>query len=360
MNRTPLHSLHAQRGAAFGAWSGWELAQDFGDPKAEYMAATQGVALLDRSANSRFRVSGKDALDLLNRLTSNKVNPLPPGSGAGTLLTTNKGRVIDLLHLFATEQGLLMLASPGAQQRVAEWIDAYTFLEEVSLEDATEGTAQIGLLGPGAEGLLRRITGEAPPHLERYGSAGVALAGGQALLLRSDPLNTPGYDLVAPGSQAVALWGALAQAGATPMGETTYDLLRIEAGIPRHGWEVSEEVNPWEVALEEYIHFAKGCYIGQEVVLRLKTYDKVQRRLVRLAFSGPGAQVGAKLRKGEAEAGRLTSVAVHPLTGEQLGLGLVRAALASVGTELNVAGAGEGTAVQAVVKEALAVTTVGV
>ncbi|MBI4200796.1 MAG: aminomethyl transferase family protein [Chloroflexi bacterium] len=338
MNKTPLHDLHQQAGASFTDLSDWRVVTTFGDPAAEYTAGRQGVALLDRSYLGRFKVTGKDALDLLNRLTSNKVDVLPPGTGAGTILLTNKGRIIDLLHLFSLKDHLLMLTSPQTRQRVAEWIELYTFLEEITVRDETDVTAMVSVLGPQAATLLHDVTGRPVESLGPYGSLPATVGGVEVTLLRSDPLDAPGFDLVMPAEQAQTVWSYLAShpTRPSPMGEVAYDALRVEDGLPRFGWEVSEEVNPWEVDLQRYIHFEKGCYVGQEVILRLNTYQKVQRHLVKLTFSSPQAKRGAALRQGDMEAGKVTSVAKHPVSSELVGLGLVRAAFAAPGTEFDV------------------------
>ena len=350
MNRTPLYTPQERAGATFIHLFDWEVASTFGDAAAEYRAATDGVALLDLSYAGRFRVTGKDALDLLNRLSSNKVDVLPPGTGAGTVLPTNKGRVIDLLHLFATEDHLIMVTSPQTRQRVAEWTDLYTFLEDVVPEDVTEATAMLALLGPQAPALLERLTGTPVARMEPYASAPVTVDGKAALLLRTDPVGSPGYYLITPVERAESLWSALA-ADATPIGEEIYNALRIEAGLPRYGWELSEEVNPWEVALHPFIHFDKGCYTGQEVILRLYNYKKVQRQLVALTLSPAGGVEGATLRHGDKEAGRVTSAVQHPLSGETIGLGVVRAAFSDPDTRLEVVNAQGDRVAEAVVRE---------
>ncbi len=336
MNRLPLHHLHQQLGASFTGLADWEVPATYKDAASEYRAATEGVALIDRSYLGRFRVQGKDALDLLNRLSTYKVDVLPEGTGAATVLLTNKGRVIDLLHLFATEDGLLMTTSPHIRQRVAEWVELYTFLEEVSLEDVTERTAMLTLLGPEAEGLLQRLFSIHTAQLELYGSAKASLNGRDATLLRTDPLDSPGYDIIVAAEDAERIWQALVDGGATPVGEEAYNALRIQAGIPRYGWELSEAVNPWEVNLDRYIHFEKGCYTGQEVVLRLFNYNKVQRKLVSLRLTSGDAEKGTKLQAEEKDAGWVSSSAIHPLTGQAIGLGVVRSAHIKEGATLQV------------------------
>lgn len=347
MQPTPLHSLHQRMGASFVSWAGWDVPSRFSDVKTEYQSLVQGAALLERSPLGRFRLSGRDALDLLNRLTTNKVDVLPEGAGAGTVLATNKGRVIDLLHLFATSEGLLMLTSPEMRARVVEWLDTYTFAEDITVEDVTESTAMLGLLGPDSPALLARL-GQTPA-LERYGCAALTIGGVQTTVLRTDPLGAPDYDLVVPATQAEAVWQALTAEGATPVGEAAFNAARIEAGVPRFGCEMNEEVNPWEAGLSAYIHFSKGCYTGQEVILRLYNYDRVQRQLARLRFSQPGVPNGANVMKDGKAVGLVTSSIAHPHTGESIGLGLVRKAVAAEGSVVEVVGEDGATIASAVV-----------
>ena len=352
-SKTPLYNLQKGAGATFTRLAGWEVADTFGGPADEYRAATEGSAVLDCSYMGRFNVTGKDALDLLNRLSSNRVDPLPPGTGAATILTTNKGRVIDLLHLFAVDDRLVMLTSPETRERVAEYIDMFTFLEEATMEDVTEATSMITVLGPSTPDVVRRVTGLSVVSLEPYSSLNVNLDGTAAMVLRTDPAGNTGYDFIVAADRAEAAWSALINAGASPIGERTYNTMRVEAGIPRYGWELSEAVNPWEVNLAQYINFEKGCYIGQEVILRLNTYQKVQRRMARLSFSDATVGADAVLRSEEKDAGIVTSWIEHPQSGEAIGLGLVRSTYATAGAELKVVDkAGEQVAV-ATVREVL-------
>ena len=127
-------------------------------PEDEYRALTSGVGVVDRSDVGRLIVTGDDALDLLNRLSTNELATLEVGSGAATVLTTNKGRIVDLLHVHRDEDRLIVFTSPGSQQRVAEWIDFYTFVEDVAVEDVTRETAMLSLTGLGSTGFLDKLT----------------------------------------------------------------------------------------------------------------------------------------------------------------------------------------------------------
>ena len=127
-------------------------------PVEEYRALNSGAGFIDRSDVGRLICRGEDALDLLNRLSTNELATLEIGSGAATVLTTNKGRIVDLLHVYQGEEGLSVFTSPGNQARVAEWIDFYTFVEDVVVEDRTIETAMMSLSGPGSASLLDDLT----------------------------------------------------------------------------------------------------------------------------------------------------------------------------------------------------------
>jgi folate-binding protein YgfZ len=361
MNRTPLYDVQHKAGAAFTRLWDWEVVDTFGNATAEYSAATESIAVLDRSYMGRFKVTGKDATDLLNRLSSNKVDVLPSGTGTATVLPTNKGRVIDLLHLFALEDLLLMITSPQTRQRVAEWIDLYTFLEEVSLEDVTLETAMITVLGPRSATVLEHATGASVTSMELYHSLSLTVNDVSVTMVRTDPTGTPGYDLIMPLEHAAVVWSALVDPayGAVPIGETVYNVLRTEAGIPRYGWEISEDVNPWEVGLDRFINFEKGCYTGQEVILRLYNYSKIQRRFAGLSFSSPNVSEGAVLRLDGEDTGRITTVITHPVTGATLGLGIVRVANVKEGARLEVVNAQKETVGEAILHELQVMTPVG-
>ena len=308
----------------------------YGDSAAEFAALESGVGLADRSHVGRLRLLGADVLDLLDRLTTNKLETLEPREGLPTVLTTSKGRVVDLLTLTAADGHLLCLTSPGRQEAVAEWIDFYTFSEDVTVEDVSGDTAQLSLAGPGSAALLGAL-GVDVSGLPMFHSRGHALAGADVLAWHTLSAGTPTYELIVPAAAALTVWNALTQAGAVPTGHQAWEAYRVLRGVPIHSAEFSDDTNPLESRLRGAISFNKGCYIGQEVVARLNTYDKVQRSLMSLVLSGP-AQPGDALKSAEgASAGVVTSVAQRPIDGVYVGLALVRHEHATPGATLLVA-----------------------
>lgn len=302
-------------------------------------AATDGLAIADRSHIGRLKLTGEDALDLLNRLSTNKLDDLAPGGVMGSVLTTNKGRIIDLLFIARQDDHLLVLTSPDTRNRVAEWIDFYTFVEDVEIEDITQDTAMFTLLGA-RTALAHPALADLPPNA----SATADIDGVRALAIRSDfhLFGADRIDLIAPLPDAPRLRDALLARGATPISAPALDLLRIQRGIPAHPHELSEDYNPLEAGLWEFISFNKGCYIGQEVVARLNAYDKIQRHLVTLSWQAPDDPAPqAALYHADRRVGALTSVA-PPEAGKPIGLGYVRKAHAELGTSLRaVSGAGD-------------------
>ncbi len=322
----------------------------------QYGALTKGVALVDRSDVGRLRLTGDDALDLLQRLSTNDLEPLQPGTGAATVLTSNKGRIVDLLVVLSLEEDtltpalsrsrergkkeLLVLTAAHNRAKVAEWIDFYTFAEDIHVEDVTEETAAISVVGPGAASTVARVTGDNPASMDRFSSVQTAVFGVGALMVRTDFAGVPAFDLIVATSEAPRLRERLLEQGEedgiTEAGAEAVEAVRIGHEVPVSGRELTEDFNPLEAGLMEFISFTKGCYVGQEVVTRLNTYQKVSKRLVGLRW-GLDASVsqGARLFDDGKQVGAVTSAAALHLTGG-VGLGYVRKAQSEDGTVLSV------------------------
>ena len=283
----------------------------------------------------RLRCTGEDALDLLNRLSTNSLMDLPEGSGAHTVLTSNKGRIVDVTFVLRQPDHLMLLTGSGNETRVAEWIDFYTIIEDAEVENITAATAAVSLMGPGAAGLLASLAGPGAAPAESEDAAEVAVGGVPATAIRRDMGAIPAFDLVTSSADGAALRKAVTEAGVCPAGRDAVELARIEQGVPAFGAELDEAYNPLETGLQHMVSYTKGCYIGQEVIARLTTYDKVQKRLVRLTWS-PDVEVeaGARLMLDGRQAGVVTSAIRDPRTGNGAGLGYVRKALSDAGTRL--------------------------
>ena len=236
--------------------------------------STTAVAF-DVTDFGRLRVGGEDAIDLLNRLSTNDLEILEVGSGMATVLTTNKGRIIDLLRVFRREGDLLVVTSPGTQQRVADWMDFYTFAEDVEVHDITDETVQWLAVGSASRDTVLRAGHDISDLDENLAHRGL---NGDGAVIRVAFGSLDAYELILPrGEDAL-------DPDVTVWDQADLARLRVEQGVPAYPNEMNEDRNPLESNLKPHINFNKGCYIGQEVVARLDTYDRVQRFLCRLVF----------------------------------------------------------------------------
>ncbi len=232
-----------------------------------------GAVAFDVSDFGRLKVTGEDAIDLLDRLSTNDFKLLEPGGGISTVLTTNKGRIIDLLRILQREDDLLMITSPGTAARVAEWIEFYTFVEDIEVEDVTATTSQWLVAGEGAMDAVAEAGFDTDGLNESLSNA---TTGESSTIVRTMLGEFPAYELITPASEGTLSFGA------EYLGRPELAQLRVEQGVPAYPQEMNEDRNPLESLLKPHISFNKGCYIGQEVVARLNTYDRVQRFLCQL------------------------------------------------------------------------------
>ena len=302
----------------------------------EYAAITHSAAIINRSSISHLSFRGSDSLDLLNRLSTNDLISLQTYKAAQTVLTSNKGRIIDILTVLRLPDSLLVMLSSESNQKVTQWVDFYTFNEDVSIENISDKTAMFSIVGPDAPQLVAQITESDISSINQYSAISTELSSIPVILFRSDFIGLPAYDFVVNDSNANSLWQILVSYGINPAGAQSLDLVRIEQCIPAFNRELTEDFNPLEAGLARFISFTKGCYVGQEVVTRLNTYEKVQRSLVALSWKTKDSpNTGSKLHLDDQIVGVITSAAWLPSQEKYIGLGYVKKKYAVKGTTLN-------------------------
>lgn len=341
-----LSALTRARGAELSEFNGWQMPAHFGDTDAEAQAAHWTAVLRDASHWDRLLVGGTDHLDFLHRMTTNHFEALEPGAGFRAVFPDNRARILDLGTFYRRGDETLAVLSPQAAEPILSWLDRFLFAEKVELREVTAETAMIELAGPEAARIASEIPGVdlssiSPDHLLEP-SAGLWLA-------RLDRCGHPGLRAAGNPDVIGGLWEKLEGAGATPAGELAWEILRVEDGLPAYGRELTDEHNPWEAGLDDAIHMNKGCYIGQEVIARLDSYDKVKQHLVGLRWAeGPLPPLGACAEGGEPRSGSasltadgkvvgsITSAVYSPHLSQNIGLAYVRRAHCDPGTRLTV------------------------
>jgi folate-binding protein YgfZ len=283
---------------------------------AEYRQLREECGLLDRSARGKLIVSGGEAAEYLQGQLTNDVEALAPGEGQYAALLDRKGHMqADMRVLRLPAEEIWIDTEPEALEPARRHLEMYKIGRDVAIADLTAERAILSLIGPRSVEIAG--TAALPEHaVEAASIAGVeCLAVGTAL----------GIDLIAKAADAETdlLRAALTGAGAVEVGAEAAEVVRIEAGTPRFGAEMSAETMPAEAGIvERAVSFTKGCYIGQEPVARLHYKGRPNRHLRGLELSGP-ASPGETLRLGEKEVGRVGSACVSPARGP-IALAIVR------------------------------------
>ena len=309
------------------------------DRREVWRAGREGALLFDVSSRGRLTLAGPSRQSFLHRTTTNDIKALQPGQGAASLLVTQKGRIIDRLLVLAMADHLLVITSDGGHETTTDVLSRYIVFEDVQVADRTAETFQFALCGPRASEVL----------------AGCGTTG--ARLFHHEPADLGGRSVtvateVGPAGPAFLIIGAAADrktvrnslmtrgapAGLVECTVATFEPLRVAAGLPAHGRELSEQWNPLEARQEDALSFDKGCYVGQEVIARLRTYDKVKRRLTCLDVEGATPLAADTVVRAATVEGIITSAAPVPGEPRTVALAVIGGDLAT-GTEVSIGAA---------------------
>lgn len=337
--RLPLHAAHEAAGALFEERGAHLLPARYGPPgaeAAEYEAARAGAALIDLGERDVLEATGPERQKFLQGMLSNDVLNRPAGEGCCAALMTARGHLQALIRVLVARDAVLLELPAERMALVEQTLVHYRVAAPVRFK--TRSTAVLGLVGPQALERLRGAGAEVS-ELGPESHVSASLAGQTVLVARASDLPPTGYVLHVNPDGAAAAWSALVAAGARPLGRRAMDALRVEAGRPWYGPDVSEENLLHETGLVAECHSpTKGCYIGQEVVARLEArggnVNKQLRGLRLSAAVSPGASVVAEAK----EVGRVTTAAVSPRLGP-IALAYVHRSAVEAGTAVAVAGA---------------------
>ena len=304
------------------------------DPSADYVAARNGVVIIDRSDRAVLRVHGRDPLRMVHNLVTNDVAGIGVYDAVYAALLTPKGRMVADLRVIRRETDLLLECDALARASLLDtWKRSvpplFARIEDLSTNDANTGLAVLGVYGPRSASLLSAVLDEPVPHeANEMQLFRRRLHDNELFLLRTHDNAARGYDVILPAAAAASLSAALIDAGAASIGMATLDTLRIEAGRPKWGAELDADVIPLEAGLlERAISTTKGCYTGQEVIIRILHRGHVNWHLRGLLMGGVSPpERGVTLhRAGEAKTvGRITSAAASPALDQTIALGYVR------------------------------------
>lgn len=280
-----------------------------------WTAAREAGAWVDLSARELLRIVGGERASFLHGMVTNDIEGLKVNANTYVAMLTAKGAMVGDARVLKREHELLVETNAGQGEAVAAFLNSFLISEDAEVLLAPE-LAVVGFLGPSAQALLEQ---HAPARLGTL--AGMVPGGLDAVVLRE------GLPALLQGLAAVPQVDA-----------QTYEVLRVEAGVPLFGADMTATTIPLEANLERAIHYNKGCYIGQEVIARATYRGKMNRKLTGLLLGALVPERGAELKVGEKKVGWLTSVVHSQLKGQTVALGYVHRDALAPGTVLEVAG----------------------
>jgi folate-binding protein YgfZ len=362
-----LHEFHEGLNARFAEVNGCEVVEHYGDSLAEHAALRDAAGVIDLSCRSRLCLTGADRVRFLNGQVTNNVKDLRVGQGCYAALVTAKGKLQSDLNIYALPDELLLDFEPGLAASVAQRLEKYVIADDVQVVDVAPHYGLLSVQGPRAAAAVKGLglgwgtpggetgDGELPAQPMNVGSAKDATLG-ELYLVNRARFGASGFDVFVPtpalGAVMDKLAAAAKDAGGRACGWQACEMARVEAGIPRFGIDMDETNLAPEAGIEtRAISYTKGCYIGQEVISRIRTYGQVAKTLRGLRLAEELEQLprkGDKLYHGEKEAGYITSAVASPALKANIALGYVRKEANRIGTELKLRSVGGETAVKIV------------
>lgn len=351
----PLYLVHSSEGVVLQNANDWVVPATFSSPDRELDLLKSSVGLVDMSGWGVLRLGGSNRLDFVHRMSTHDVLHLEPGQGLPTAFLTPIGRMIDLAFVFAREDDLLLFVGRGADAVVDAWLRKHIFFnDDVHVGNLTSDIALMGLRGPGAAALVNGLVGDDNANLARFYGISTVIGDAEVTVVHTFPFGND-YLFVTDAKLAPALWSTLratvASAGGAAVGELAVEAERIASGSPRFASDLSEDYIPLEAGLRWAVSFNKGCYVGQEIIARMETHQRMAKRLVVLAKVDPRSRgnrdelgggswpaVGADVQVDGVKVGHLTSVSPVVDEGSIKALGYIKTALAQPGLQVDIIG----------------------
>jgi folate-binding protein YgfZ len=292
-------------------YSGGLTPQTFSSTQNELAAALSGVACFDLGYRTRIRVTGEDQIRWLNGMVSNAIQTLTAGQGNYNFILNAQGRILGDCYIYRRAGDVLLDTDRSQASRLLTHLDHFIIMDDVELHSLDETTTGIGLIGPRAASILENL-GLAPSSLAPMHLVNAELAGAPITLVHAFGELRPRFELWFAPENALSIWNALGIAGATPIGINTVEALRILEGTPRYGADITDRHLPQETAQTRALNFTKGCYLGQEIVERIRSRATVHRTLRHFQLVGttPAVPIDLHTRDNPSAAiGQLTSIA---------------------------------------------------
>jgi folate-binding protein YgfZ len=310
---------------------------EVGGVRAEFAALISGCGVYDLSDRARVALTGKDRVRWLNGMVSNKIRDLDAGQGVYAFVLNPQGHILGDLYVYNTGESLLVDTEQAQLEKLLAIFKRYIIMDDVRVENVPQKL--MGIAGPKS----RAIAQAAEIDLAELGPlqfVSLPWHGSRLTVARGDNAAVTSYEFWPTPAQYGELWEGLLKAGAAHVSDEALDLLRVASGAPRYGQDIRERDLPQETDQQRALSFTKGCYIGQEIVERIRSRGAVRRKFTGFLVEDPALSVGTKIQVEGKDAGEITSVASLPLeTGElTVALGYLRREAETPGKQIDAGG----------------------
>ena len=326
MQELRLRPYHDLSGALFRPEAGWSVPAGYGALDAEVRAVRTRAGMIDLSDRAKIELTGSERVAFLDGLVTADLKVLTPGTSAYALLLNEKSRVLGDLRVYAFPMSLVLDIEAAQKDSILRLLEKARVSDDVEFRDLG-ACGHLAVHGPASGEIAASVFGadlRATP-LDAFLTVPIDRRH-EGHVARMQTTGEAGYAIWSPGSSLAEAWDALSRRGVTPIGRDAYEVLRIEAGVPRFGADMGEDTLALEAAPESAISFTKGCYVGQEIVARGTYVGQVRRKLLGLRVDVDVPPVrGDRISKGSREVGFVTSGAWSPTLGWVIALALLRA-----------------------------------
>lgn len=346
LNKTPLYDWHVQRNARVVDFAGWAMPVQYSSIVEEHRATRTAAGVFDISHMGRLRFEGPDAAKLLDRLVTRRVIGLAPGSVRYSLVTNDIGGILDdvLVYHMQDADGAsyhMLVVNASNREKIVAWIESHrNDSEQVTVTDQTRETAMLAVQGPEALAAIHEALGVSVDTLKYYSACVTEIDGASSVVSRTGYTGEDGCELILPAEIAVAVADRVMAAGDAqgiqPVGLGARDTLRLEAGMPLYGHELTEAINPYEAGLGFAVQLKDRDFIGRDALAELKT-SAGHRARIGMVLDGKRVprEEYAVLHEGEA-VGIVTSGTFSPTLEQPIAMAYVRRDAAAPGTALTV------------------------
>ncbi len=344
--KTPLHDWHVDQGARMVDFAGWSMPVQYRSIVDEHLATRRAAGVFDISHMGRLRFDGPGSAALLDRVLTRRVSDLAPGCIRYSLVTDDQGGILDdvlVYHLQTPSDRLyhLMVVNASNRQKIVRWLETHlATADDVQMQDRTEQTAMISVQGPAAVQIVTALVSAKVSDLGYYRGVVTEQFGRPCTVSRTGYTGEDGFELIVRAEDAPGVWQNMFRAsrgtGIMAAGLGARDTLRLEAGMPLYGHELSERIDPYQASLGFAVNLKDRSFPGRDALVRIKNEPQT---LVRVGLELEGRRVARQhdrvLRDGQA-VGQITSGTFSPMLRKPIAMAYVQPSVSDLEAPLTV------------------------